>query len=116
MKRTNKMELVEKYYFVNISQFQDKENRPRQKLDIIPELVYKTSQNIRDDQNLHLIWYSNPDPKKYNLWDLNQLIIGGIHLEILNETALISEIASMSNNIQPHDFEQILQRLGFHQK
>ncbi len=111
-----KKSVVEKYYYVIIRQFQDQEGRSRQELDIIPEIVYKTFRSVRYERNLHLIWYSSPDPKEYSVWQLDHLIINSTYREILTETALIAEIVSIEEEVQPQDFEQKLQTLGFHRK
>jgi hypothetical protein len=108
--------LVKKWYSVTISPFQDAAKQPRRELDIVAEFVYKTARSVNDERNIHIIWLSSPDLQEYNTWIFDQIFIGSAQREILSENAFIAEIMAMSDEIQPQDFERILQRLGFHQE
>jgi hypothetical protein len=110
-----KKSVVEKYYTITVKPFTDGIDQPRQEIEIIPVVIYRSSRSIREERSLHLVWYSSPDVQEYNVWVFIQLIITGPHLDILNETALISEIATIRET-QPQEFERRLQKLGFHRK
>jgi hypothetical protein len=110
-----KKRVVEKYYSITVEPFQDGLDQHRQEIEIRPIVIYTSPRGIREERSLHLVWYSNPDVQEYNVWVFIQLIITGPHLDILNETALISEIATIQET-QPQEFEQRLLRLGFSRK
>jgi len=58
------IKLVAKQYYVIVRPFQDAEDRPRREQNIIPELVYETPRSTRDERNLHVTWYSHPNPQE----------------------------------------------------
>ena len=107
--------VLEKYYTLAVEPFTDGMDQPRQEIEIIPVVIYTSPRSRREERSLHLVWYSSPDVQEYNVWVFVRLIITGLHLEILNETALISEIATIRET-QPQEFEQRLLRLGFSRK
>jgi len=107
--------LLEKYYTVAVESYQDVLKRSRRKITISPKLVYRSDESVRDERILHLFWYSSPDPQQYSSWDFEYLLVDGLHLEILTETDLLSEIM-MIYGTQPQEFELRLQALGFHKR
>jgi hypothetical protein len=112
--------LLEMGYRLYLTQFTDTidggMNRLRRKIDIVPTFAYKTPTSVWDERNVHLAWYSSPDPVEYDKWTFVQLTIAARHTDILNDPIaqpLLLAIATMADNLQPQDFEKILQTLGF---
>jgi hypothetical protein len=91
-------------------------DRHRQKLALIPTIVYKDATTVRGEKNVHLIWLSSPDPDQYGIWVFSQCILVVRHTDMLADPVaqpLFAAIAAITSDTQPQAFEKTLQALGF---